>query len=357
MNKNLLFGGIIAVLIVIGVVVYSSSRVKAPGETATSTPVVTTGGAAQKAGIPILVTSSKSIPTDTTAVVTGSVTPNGAFTSYWYEYGNTTNMNSKTPNQSVGSGFVSINSPAYITGLVKDTTYYFRLVAENEFGKVTGTQFSFQTTHDIPTPIGSIPTIKTLQANTITRTSAKLNGEVNPNKATTQYWFEYGRTANLGNTSAFLWAGEGSSNVSESITLSDLTPDSTYYFRLNAQNQFGTVNGTILNFKTSGPSSVVLPAVKTSSATNVKATTATLRGTVDPNGDDTMYWFEYSTDSLLGSVLLKATEQIAVGGGENLVSVTSNLTGLSSATTYYFRVVAKNSLGTVIGDRMSLKTK
>jgi len=355
MNKNFIIGGLVALLAVSGIIMYSSSQSAKLSEISTSTPVNTT--TEQTAGIPILVTSSKSVPTDTTAVVTGSVTPNGAPTNYWYEYGVTTNMMSKTSNQLIGSGFASINSPAYITGLTKDTTYYFRLVAENEYGKVTGTQFSFQTTHGVPSPIGNIPTIRTLQASSISRTSVKLNGEINPNKATTQYWFEYGRTANLGNTSAFLWAGEGSSNVMESIILSGLNPDTMYYFRINAQNQFGTVNGTILNLKTNGPSSVTAPVVKTSSATNIKQATATLRGSVNANGDDTKYWFEFSTDAKLGSSSLQTTNQTAIGAGISSVSVSLNVAGLNALTTYYFRIVAQNSIGTTRGDNVSFKTK
>lgn len=162
-------------------------------------------------------------------------------------------MGSKTSNQTIGSGFVAIQAPGYITNLVKNTTYYFRLVAENQYGKVVGSQYSFKTTEGTPAPVGNAPTTKTVSASGVSRTTSNLNGEVNPNKASTQYWFEYGKTTELGNTSSFESSGDGNAKISVSISLSNLQPLTTYYFRLNAQNQFGTINGSILSFKTLGP--------------------------------------------------------------------------------------------------------
>ena len=197
-----------------------------------------------------MATNLSASPSATTVVIGGTVNPKGAFTSYWYEYGKTSDLGTKTSNQTMGSGFVSIQAPAYITDLSKNTTYYFRLVAENQYGKVAGNQYVFQTTESTPAPVGNAPTTKTISANNISSTTANINGEVTPNKTETQYWFEYGKTPQLGGTSAFSSAGNGTVKSSVSISLSDLESKTTYYFRLNAQNQFGTINGSILNFKT-----------------------------------------------------------------------------------------------------------
>lgn len=222
----------------------------------TNTPITTqtqTQVPPREAGAPIVLTSQAAIPSDTTVVLTGSVTPNGAFTNYWYEYGTTANLGNKAKNQMIGSGFMAIPAPAYIFGLTKNTTYYFRLNAQNQFGSVIGTQYAFQTTQGLPVPVGSIPQATTLPESGLSRTAVTLNGEVTPNKSTTHYWFEYGGTANLGDTTPFVSVGDGSATVPVSVRLSDLNPDARYYFRLNAQNRFGTVNGGIINFKTVGP--------------------------------------------------------------------------------------------------------
>lgn len=354
--------GLLIVLIVGGVLYFVTGNDDG-SYVATSTPIVqnnnNTNTTQQQATVPTAITSTTVLTSDNTAVVVGTINPKGSFSSYWYEYGVTPNLGDKTENQTVGSGFVSIQAPGYITNLTKNTTYYFKLVAENQYGRVSGNQYTFKTTEGIPAPVGSIPTAKTISASGISRTTATINGEVTPNKASTQYWFEYGKTVELGSTSALSSVGNGSTRVSASISLLDLEPSTTYYFRLNAQNQFGTINGSILNFKTLGPATVVAqaPSVTTGNADAIASNKATLHGTVTPNLADTKYWFEYSTDSLLDQILLKTTEKISVGAGGTVVPIDQVITGLSSKTNYYFRIVAENSLGTVRGERVTFKTK
>lgn len=356
--------GILVVIIVAAGIIYST-RDATPSDVATSTPVVTNTNNSNgnntttqpQPTAPLVVTNSSVSPSDTTAIVNGTVTPKGAFTTYWYEYGTSANLGTKTANQSIGGGFVIIQAPGYITNLVKNTTYYFRLVAENQYGRVAGNQFTFRTTEGNPEPVGSAPTATTQSANGISRNTANIRGEVNPNKAETRYWFEYGKTTSLGNVSAFSGSGNGSAKVPVSMSLSDLEPMTTYYFRLNAQNQFGTINGAILNFKTSGPAAAVAPKVVSQNATGITTTEATLNGTVNPSGAETEYWFEYSSDTLLGSVLYTTTPEISVGGGTNTAQIKANLTNLSPKTTYYFRLVAQNSQGTSRGSEITFKTK
>src|SRR3989344_703499 len=364
MNANgLVVAGVIVVILAIGGLILYTGQSASPPAVATSPPVSTsptdvtpTPSAEPQAGVPGFVTGSSVAPSDTTAVVTGRVTPNGAFTSYWYEYGTTASFGNKTAGQTIGSGWAAIPAPGYITGLVKDTTYYFRLVGENQFGRVAGTQYSFRTTLNTPPPVGSAPTVRTTAGNGISRTSANLNGQVTPNRAMTQFWFEYGKSPNLGQTSALVSVGDGTAVVPASLSLSALDPLTTYYFRLNAQNQFGTINGAILNFKTAGPAAGSAPSATTRNASSVNETSATLRGSVDPNGLETTYWFEYSSDSLLGSVLTKTTAQKSAGAGNTPVAVEEDISGLNGKTTYYFRLVAQSSAGMVRSERGSFKT-
>jgi len=360
MNKTLaVILGIIILALIGGAVYYASQN---PGTMATSTPATVTQTTTntpvvQTPGIPTAVTHSSVSATDNTAIVNGTVTPNGAFTSYWYEYGSTINLGNKTTAQTVGSGFVSIQAPGYIVGLAANATYYFRLAAQNQYGTMDGQTYSFQTTQGTPAPVGSAPRATTVAANGISRTTANLNGQVNPNQAGTEYWFEYGKTTSLGNTSAFSSIGSGNTAVPASISLSDLDPLTTYYFRINAQNQFGTVNGAILNFKTTGPVSPSAPAATTGGATSVNTDSATLNGSVTPNGADTSYWFEYSTDSLLGSVLLNTTSPVSVGSDLTKSNVSTDISGLNGKTTYFYDIVAQNSLGTTHGSKQSFRTK
>ena len=379
MNKNIaLIGGGVLLLVIGGFIVLSVKNVTPPAsdvtpssvtppgaptvdstQTRTTVTTNTTTITRPQAGTPSVTTNAGGAPTNTTVVVTGTVNPNGAFTTYWYEYGKSADLGNKTQSksQAIGSGYMSIPSPGYITGLTKDTTYYFRLVAENSYGRVTGAQFSFQTSENSPPPVGSAPTTKSVAANSVANTTADLSGEVTPNSAPTDYWFEFGESKDLGNTTAIKSAGAGTAKVSVTALLSDLKPATTYYFRLNAQNLFGTVSGTILTFKTTGPGVVTAPKATTGSATNISAFGVTFRGTVSPNGEDATYWFEYSTDPLMGDALLHVTDQKTAVLGTNTLSVQADISGLNSRTTYYFRLVAQNSLGVGRGERTTFKTK
>lgn len=264
MNKTTsVAGGLIIVVLAIAVFMLATRGTDMSIFTsATSTPAGTdnpeaTGGAplsddeSLAGASPDATTNSTVAPTDTTVVVTGTVNPNGGTTDYWYEYGVSAALGKQTAKQTVGSGRVAILAPGYITGLTKSTTYYYRLVAQNQYGKSTGEQHTFRTSGTATTvaPAGKVPTAKSFPADAVLKTTATLRGEVNPNGGTTQFWFEYGRTDKLGNTTAFVSLGDGTASIVATAE-PRLTPNTTYYFRVNAQNEFGTVNGTILSFKT-----------------------------------------------------------------------------------------------------------
>jgi RHS repeat-associated protein len=85
------------------------------------------------------------------------------------------------------------------------------------------------------------------------------------------------------------------------------------------------------------------PAVVNKAATSIKGTTATLNAGVNPNNAATTYQFEYGPTTAYGSVV-PATAK-AIGQGKTEVAVSEPLTGLSSNTTYHFRISASNSIG------------
>ena len=89
------------------------------------------------------------------------------------------------------------------------------------------------------------------------------------------------------------------------------------------------------------------PVVTTSPATSVTSNTATVVGSVNPNGADTSVWFQYSLNSSMASST--GTSPFDIGSGNAAISVGANLSGLSSNATYYYQVWAGNSSGTVHG--------
>jgi len=94
------------------------------------------------------------------------------------------------------------------------------------------------------------------------------------------------------------------------------------------------------------------PAVTTGGAANVAQQTARLTGSVDPNGAATTYQFQYGATSAYGAVTPELT---ATGDGKK--TVTADISGLAPATTYHFRLIARNAKGVSKGGDRSFKTK
>ena len=94
------------------------------------------------------------------------------------------------------------------------------------------------------------PVPTTGAATEITQTGAKLGGTVVPNSVATTYRFEYGTTTSYGSVTPDRSAGSGSAPVPVSETVTGLTPDTTYYYRLVAVGPGGPVNGEGRIFRT-----------------------------------------------------------------------------------------------------------
>ena len=323
-------------------------------------------GASQQAsvlrtGAPVVSTRGADFISQSTAVLKGEVTPNGGQTSYWYEYGIRESLGSATGRQLLGSGYVTYSAPAGIFGLASNTTYFYRINAENQFGKTYGQIVSFKTTNEPPVQY-TAPNVQTKAVTNVSQNSATINGVVNPNGARTDYWFEFGTTLSLGNTTSPLNAGLGRANVSVSNSISGLEQNTTYYYRVNAQNGYGTANGNILSFTTDSttppPPRGDDPTAETESATAITSNSATLRGTVDPNSAPTMYYFEYGKATLLGLFSLnQKTAARSAGDGTSAMPVSTIVGNLETDSTYYYRLVAENQNGASRGAIFSLTTK
>jgi multidrug efflux pump subunit AcrA (membrane-fusion protein) len=111
----------------------------------------------------------------------------------------------------------------------------------------------------------------------------------------------------------------------------------------NAVNATPTTTTTTATTTPAAP--VTKPAVTTSAATNLLAKSATLNGTINPNGGATTYRFEYGTTARYGS----KTAAVKLAAGTTATPVTAVVTGLKPDTAYLFRLVATNSSGTSAG--------
>jgi hypothetical protein len=96
------------------------------------------------------------------------------------------------------------------------------------------------------------------------------------------------------------------------------------------------------------------PAVRTGEPRSVSQTTATVAGTVDPEGSEvTACAFEYGTTESYG-LSVPCTQ--APGAGLGAVSVSANLVGLEPGTSYHYRATATNAIGSTTGGDHLLTT-
>ena len=106
-----------------------------------------------------------------------------------------------------------------------------------------------------------------------------------------------------------------------------------------ATNSGGTRYGSDRTFTTTGP-----PVVATNPATNVASFSATLNGSVNPDGLSTTVRFQYGRTTSYGSTTTSQTKS-----GNTTQNVAVNISGLAANKTYHFRIVATNSNGTTYG--------
>ena len=114
--------------------------------------------------------------TATTATVTGTVSPNQEPTSYYFEYGTTTDYGSRTPTENAGGGNNDRSVSADLTGLSPSTTYHYRLVATNASNTTFGNDATFTTPAQ-----GQQANVVTINANPTTVTfgrSTTISGQV-----------------------------------------------------------------------------------------------------------------------------------------------------------------------------------
>ncbi len=115
------------------------------------------------------------------------------------------------------------------------------------------------------------------------------------------------------------------------------------------------------------------PTATTGVASAIATPEATLRGTVNPNGEDTSYQFQYVTDATCREDMEAAGEETeeacfkgaatapaspkGVGSGTNDVAVSTRVGGLQAKTAYRFRLVAESGKGTTFGKEASFTTR
>jgi hypothetical protein len=290
---------------------------------------------------------SDSNVTSTGATLEAQVNPNNQETSYRFVYAtdeaftNPVNVPGASPlSASFGDQAVSVDLEGRLT---PDTTYYYRVIAENAAGVTEGPVQSFTTTAPPLLTIGP--------AQEIARSAGTITGTVNPAGLQTTYYFQYGTTTSYGQNAPSVQGVSvpgGFGPMPVSIRIGGLVPGTTYHYRLTATNTDGTTYSPDETFTTSPPTP---PSVTVESASNITLTTVTLTGLIDPMGLETSYVLELGTDASYGTSI--AGE---VGANSETVPVNVPVIELAPGTTYHYRFVAVNPDGRVYGADQTFST-
>jgi hypothetical protein len=247
------------------------------------------------------------------------------------------------PENTFGEGANPVPLIATLTGLQPGASYEYRILASNNTGTEEG---AVQTFTVPPTPLLTVG-----QAQSVTRTTATLPGTVNPEGLETSYYYEYGTSTSYGGNAPSVPgvnAGSGTVAAPAPIGLSGLVPATTYHYRLVATNADGTTSTPDQTFTTAPPTA---PTASTGEASNVTLTTATVAGTIDPEGLETSYELDLGTDTTYGTSIYGQA-----GSGSASTEVTVGLQNLAPGSTYHYRIVAINSDGRSYGADRSFTT-
>jgi hypothetical protein len=195
------------------------------------------------------------------------------------------------------------------------------------------------------------PTVSTQAPDSVTTSSAVVNGTINPNGADTTYHVDYGTSPSYGLSTPESSAISGSTATTVKVTLSKLTQNTTYHYQLVATNAAGTTRGGDHTLHTA--SKPEAPVASTRPATQKGPLSAVVNGLVTPRGLPTTVHFLYGPTSAYGA---QTPEAAVTGTGFSGVAVSATLTGLAPNTRYHFRAVATNSLGSRRGGDRSFTT-
>jgi hypothetical protein len=294
----------------------------------------------------------------------GSVNPWGVSeTAVWFEWGRTPELESETPKQPIGEGEALLPvTPAVLKGLLPDTAVYYRLAAYDLSVKPPEEPLISRPLASFTTPTAPPRVVGEPSASFIRSSSAVLFGELNPENANTEYFFEYGPCGELASCAAktepLTSSAYGTIGATQEAV--GLQPGTVYHYRLSAKNEagepaVGESGGSEIREGTFTTAPAPELQAQTGGASALATTSATVSGTVNPDGEAATYTFELA---LYNGALTQYGVVFTGSAGASSVPVeeTLALSGLEPGVTYAYRIAVQSGYGTARGETATFTT-
>ena len=212
---------------------------------------------------------------------------------------------------------------------------------------VYGGEITF-TTEQIPDP--ESPIVTTADVTDITQTTAVSGGNVTDDGGASVTARGVCWSTSQNPTISDNHTSDGNGTGSFTSNLTNLTANTTYYVRAYATNENGTSYGEQKSFTTL--QNIELPTVTTADVTDITQNTAVSGGNITDDGGAAVTargvcWSKDPNPTIDNSF---------ISNGNGTGSFTIEISGLTSATTYYVRAYATNSEGTSYGDQKTFTT-
>ncbi len=258
---------------------------------------------------------SVSAPTTPTGLTSSSITTSSVTVS-WNSSADATSYNLQRDTNTSFTGPTTttgiVTTSSSVTGLSSGTNYYFRVSAVNSVG--TSTYSSYIT-------VLTLPAAPTISSSSISTSGATISWSAITGASS--------YTLQRSSSSSFTTIDSSLSGiVGTSTSVSGLSSGTTYYYRLYA------VNSTGLSSASNTVTLLTLPSTTTISTTSITSSGFTLNWTSVTGASS--YIYQRSTDASFTTI------DASLSG---LSGTSTSITGLSSGTTYYYRMYAVNSSG------------
>jgi len=293
----------------------------------------TTSGVTGTANLTVLqprpvVTTGTAAPQPTSASLQGTVNPNGAATSAWFEYAASPTLTgaASTPQVQVGAGSTVLNYEQSVTGLLPDTRYFYRAVAANSGGESRGEIASFLT---LSVPVASV-TVTPLNPTVVAGQTVTLTAAVRDAQGNT-----------LVRPVEWSSATPSVATVSATGVVTALT-QGTALIRATSGGVSGSTTVTVRP---------AVPTVETGGSSLTSSQQLLLTGLVNPEGQATRARFQWGTQPTLSSFQLTAEEP--VGAGFNPTPFSALLSDFPDEGQIYYRIVATSPGGQSLGQILS----